>query len=107
MQIARENCISILNASMSSISSWANRVKTNLSDYNYDVAKTERAKSYRMELENVMNSIDKLKHEISIGSRPLSAKYRDQVQKYRVFSVGLARNCPDGILVESLCVVTK
>lgn len=107
MQIARENCISILNASLSSISSWANRVKTNLSDYNYDVVKTDRAKLYRLELENVMNSIDKLKHEISTGSGPLTAKHKEQVQKYRVFSVGLARYCPDGILVESLCVVTE
>lgn len=105
MQLARENCISILNTSSSAISSWANRVKTSLSDYNYDVVKTDRAKLYRMELENVLNSIAKLKHEISTGSGLLSTKYRDQVQKYRVFSVGLARNCPDGILVEPLCIV--
>lgn len=105
MQLARERCVSILNASSTSISSWASRVKTSLSDYNYDVVKTDRAKLYRMELENVLNSIDKLKRAISTGSGPLSASYREQVQKYRIFSAGLARNCPDWLLVEPLCVV--
>ena len=91
MQLARERCVSILNASSTSISSWASRVKTSLSDYNYDVVKTDRAKLYRMELENVLNSIDKLKRAISTGSGPLSASYREQVQKYRIFSAGLAQ----------------
>lgn len=94
---SEESCIQELNSAIALMSSWADRIKTDLSDYNYDTEKTAQAKEYHMRVESMLNGAVNLKDEIVAGVRSVS---HHEIGNYKMFAERQRADYPEGVLIK-------